>query len=130
MRSVSSACSARKSLVREQRSFRLLAAIFLPSLLLVPLSTLQQLEMPCLLRQKLLRHADQSGGALMLDLVLRDDFRVLRLDYSCAGLRACALPIVLSVRFLGNICCAAQDAAPIVAVGKLTSYAPPASTSS
>jgi hypothetical protein len=109
VRSVTSACSAKGCFVG-QHSFRLFVAVFLSALLLVSLSTLKQLKMTRLLRQKLLGHANQSGCAFVLDLVLRDDLRILRLDHSCAGLRTSALTIMLLVLVQIAICCAAQQA--------------------
>jgi hypothetical protein len=109
VRSVTSARSANRCFVR-QYSFRLLVAVFLSALLLISLPSLQQLKMPRLLCQKLLSYADQSGCAFVLDLVLRDNLRILRLDHSCAGLRASALTIMLSVLVQIAVCGAAQEA--------------------
>jgi hypothetical protein len=84
--------------------------------------------MPRLLRQKLLSHADQSGSALVLDLVLRDNLRILRLDHSCAGFRACALTITLLVLVQIAICYVARRKEACAGGEKLTSYAPRAWT--
>lgn len=42
--------------------------------------------MPCLLAQHLLGLADQPGGGLVSDLILRDEVRFLGLDDSVAAL--------------------------------------------
>lgn len=55
---------------------------------LIPLSSLEYLEMPRLLRKHLLCVAHEPGAALVLDLVLCDDGRFLGLDDAGAGLFA------------------------------------------
>jgi hypothetical protein len=56
-----------------------------------------------LLREKFLGLSDQTGRALVLDLVLRDDGRFLRLDYTCARLRPCPLTMTVSTFSLNRI---------------------------
>ena len=55
---------------------------------LIPLSSLEYLQMPRLLRKHLLCIAYEPGAALVLDLVLCDDGRFLGLDDAGAGLFA------------------------------------------
>ena len=45
----------------------------LRTLLLIPLPSLEYLQMPCLLRKHLLGMSDEARAALVLDLVLGDD---------------------------------------------------------
>lgn len=52
----------------------------LRALLLVLLSSPQHLQVTCLLGEELLRGAHEASGALLLDLVLLDQGRLLGLD--------------------------------------------------
>jgi hypothetical protein len=69
--------------------FSSLLGLLVPPLF-IPLSSLEHLQVSCLLRQKLLRLCGQTTTALVLDLVLRDDRRFLRLDDAGAWLGTCA----------------------------------------
>lgn len=67
-----------------------MSTMSLPSILasltlLVPLAALQNLQMPRLLRQQLLRLCHQATRTLVLDLVLRDERCFLGLDDAGAG---------------------------------------------
>lgn len=85
---------------RRDRALRVCCSSFrLLWLRLVPLASLQHLEMARLLGEKLLSLSNEPRAALLLDLVLRDDGRFLRLDYAGAAASPSSLPWEKSAMF-------------------------------